>query len=211
LLHQGDLSFSVIYYLPPSGENNLDSYSVSPWSMMARCYDEVSQVVVEAFKSLGLDPVVEGPHTKNRSVQSPLKYLCFASRVKGEISVNGKKVVGMAIRLYPRSLLLQGSIALKSTETAVDILNVDDSEIWEVKEHLRLFSTSIEDLLGYTFPYDDMAYHLWDAFKRIFPTRDMDFRPMTEEEKAIASTTQEFSLLSFEICSSRPQTVSSPN
>jgi lipoate-protein ligase A len=72
-------------------------------------YWKIGMAFLRAFRALGLQAEVSTRRSRGR----PRSPLCFSSHSYGEITVNGKKIIGSAQRRWPDGFLQQGSIPLE--------------------------------------------------------------------------------------------------
>jgi len=75
-----------------------------------RSYATLSRAFLLAFLSLGIEVKASG---RKRGVRTDRSPLCFSSTSFGEITLEGRKIIGSAQRRWPGGMLQQGSIPLE--------------------------------------------------------------------------------------------------
>lgn len=113
---------------------------------------------IHAFILQALDKIVPGA-LSGRPTQTnlrqfyasatPLGQACFASSVKDELMHNDKKVVGSAQRVIDGVVLQHGSILCGPThELLADILAVNESDRFAIRQQLRSTSITLSEIAG---------------------------------------------------------------
>lgn len=106
LLHGHDLCYSVIW---PSHERitAIDAKKV---------FADINDALITGLKQLGLEAEWNEFRNKPRALDGP----CFAQIDSGEISIQGKKLIASAQRIFAHCIVQQGSIPLR--KPSVDLL-----------------------------------------------------------------------------------------
>lgn len=116
----------------------------------AEIYEIVHIALNEALNKIGVRTSLETRQTPYKKLTA--NPVCFSSKAKSEVQINGKKVIGSAQRRLKESLLQHGSILIGNYH--LNIVNylksVSDSE----KELLKQASVSIESILGKKIDYN---------------------------------------------------------
>jgi lipoate-protein ligase A len=101
LLHDGDLSFCLTA--------KAEYKSTEAVKRSKQFFFKVGQVIIGGLNAIGIKADIESGSKKNRSGDlSP----CLAVTSQYEITVDGKKLVPMAQRLYSDSIMVHGSIPI---------------------------------------------------------------------------------------------------
>ena len=100
ILHHSELtySFSASADLPPFNGSLHDTYTV------------ISNVLIHALDVQGINAIAAFRKKREATHRNPA---CFKAVSYGEITVNGKKVIGSAQKRYKNGFLQQGSILLR--------------------------------------------------------------------------------------------------
>ncbi len=95
---------------------------------------------------------------------------CFASPSKYELTINGKKAVGTAQRRIRNTLLVHGSIPIKSTyQFLFDVLNFPSQRVKERAYKNALSKmTSIYDETGLDFTPKSLASYIVEGIEKIW-------------------------------------------
>jgi len=118
LLHNGDLSFSIV---TQSGFEKSEMIGRS-----REFFFKVGQVITSGLGAFGIKTLIESGSIRHRKVSGAP---CLIATSRYEIKADGKKLVPMAQRLYPGSMLVHGSIPLeKSQITTASLLNTDSPD-----------------------------------------------------------------------------------
>lgn len=167
ILHWDELTYAVTI---PSHSGFFGSLS--------EMYATVATPLRDALLSLGLSL-----DTDARTAGVRGNPCCFATRLKHEISVNGKKVVGSAQRRLKTAALQHGSIVLSmDSERYANCLNFTD----ETKRTASLaLLGGVNDFAPRPITRDELVAAVVDAFMK---TLGIEFTPsaLTEEEMGMA-------------------------
>jgi lipoyl(octanoyl) transferase len=114
LMHDRDLSFSISGKLSPATYAEKDFF------------DRAGKVVLGGLRAIGIDAQLTASAKKVGAInQGP----CLAAISQHEITVDGRKIVPIAQRVYQDSILIHGSIPLcKSYIGTAALLNVSDPD-----------------------------------------------------------------------------------
>ncbi|NQT34640.1 lipoate--protein ligase family protein [bacterium] len=139
LLHLNDLSYSII--IPSRG----DSYR-----LFRRLYEGVGRAIKAALNELGMDAAITKPSDKYHTDLQRLRAgLCLDSKVRGEVTVSGKKVAAAAQHVYRDCLLQHGSIMINGDPGAIALVsNLTESEREVMADRLRARASSLDEISG---------------------------------------------------------------
>lgn len=138
VLHANELTYSVVLKL----SENKTVHDV---------YREIHTFLLNGLKKLGTNDLdFEKSQLDLRTFyqkQPEISVSCFASTARYEISLNGKKVVGSAQRLFGKTLLQHGSILLgKGHEELADVIKADNDEKRNsLRNYILSHSSTLED------------------------------------------------------------------
>jgi lipoyl(octanoyl) transferase len=155
LLHDGDLSFSICGR-PMRIEASDKAF-----------FNKTGQVILDGLKAIGLEAEL-APSARKKSAfnQGP----CLAATSEYEITINGRKIVPMAQRIYRDSILVHGSIPLRASGVSTaSLLNIENQG--KLQKHLDESAIDIEHLVGDNFRINDMKESLISSFGRHFEGR----------------------------------------
>jgi len=136
LLHRNDLSYSIVF---KSASNR--------FSRLRKLYENASYAICDVMRQIGIE-------TDNISLSPKLKAklrsdLCLDAKVRGEVSVTGKKITAAAQHVYHDSLLQHGSIQLKGDPADIaEITNLSGEVREAVKRNLRNEACSLDSILA---------------------------------------------------------------
>jgi len=119
LLHDGDLSFSVV---------TRNRFKKSETIEKSReFFFKVGKVITSGLESFGIRAMIESGTTRPRKLSgSP----CLIAASRYEIKADNKKLVPMAQRLYTDSILIHGSIPITNSQIATaDLLKADNRDL----------------------------------------------------------------------------------
>ena len=139
LLHLNDLSYSII--IPSCG----DSYQ-----LFHRLYEGVGRAIKAVLNELGMDAAITKPSDKYHTDLRRLRAgLCLDSKVRGEVTVSGKKVAAAAQHVYRDCLLQHGSIMINGDPGAIALVsNLTESEREVMADRLRARASSLDEISG---------------------------------------------------------------
>ncbi len=167
ILHGREVTYSFA-----SRNNTLPCFSGS----LLHTYGSLSRAFYTALKSLGIDVEMKSSREKGRILTGSA--LCFQSVSYGELSINGRKVIGSAQKRWKEGFLQQGSIQMKIDARLMERVfrNADAGKI-------SLSMTGLTDHLPTLSP-DELKGAILRAFEEIFGVRLLPMG-LTEEEKAL--------------------------
>jgi lipoate-protein ligase A len=173
LLHENDLSFSIT-------STRVLEISAMDYFKLA------SAVIVGGLHYIGLE-AVSLPGTEKRGELS--KGPCLTATSQCEIICRGKKLVPIAQRVYPKSILVHGSIPLTggSVSTA-ELLQVTDTE--KLQEQIDKAASDLGRLTGKPTNLGELKKGLRASFESIFGGKASDL-PLLERELTEASLLKE--------------------
>ena len=149
LLHGHDLCYSVIWPLDRFGEA-IDS---------RRLMGEINETLVGVMARFG----IKARWRRGLNRRGVSKGPCFAQVDRGEIMVDGKKLIASAQRIYDRAILQQGSMPLGQPRiNLADYLKGIDRE--SMSRQLKSGSAAFFELVDETFSVGSIV----DAFKEEF-------------------------------------------
>ena len=151
ILHGWDLCLSVI--LPAQEEN--------PGNEFSRAFDDINRIIQRALTRMGIKDTEYHSVTKKGGIKNGP---CFSQIDRGEISVNGKKIVASAQRIFKSAVLQQSSISLKKPD--FDITSY--LKIHAGLEMSKNFVNSVaylEDVLDETFSVSGIVEEIKGAFE----------------------------------------------
>lgn len=156
LLHGHDLSYSVVW---PTADSLT---AIEAGEILAR----INDVLVSALQRMNVEASWRRFSRRRQASSGP----CFALIDRGEISVNGKKLLASAQRIFNRTILQQGSMPL--VEPAVDLiryLKVNDG--MDRRRELARASTYLNNHVDETFTVSSIVEIFEGEFKRFFGSR----------------------------------------
>lgn len=138
ILHNNELTYSFSI----KTDNDLFSKGIFD------SYKKISNAMNLALVRLGLSPeskLVRGIRHSSLNAHHSKSPLCFQSTSYGEITVNGKKVIGSAQKRWQDGLLQQGAIPYHIDESAMQkIFNIQSFQ--NIKETMTGLRDTIPDL-----------------------------------------------------------------
>jgi lipoate-protein ligase A len=136
LLHRNDLSYSITL------KSANDRFSRLHW-----LYNNISNAISITLEKLGIEADTTKPSPKrNTNLKTGL---CLDARVRGEVSVKGKKIAAAAQHVYHDSLLQHGSIQLTGDPADIfKITNLPDEIREEVRCNLQNEACSLDSILN---------------------------------------------------------------
>ncbi len=153
LLHGHDLCYSVVWPTPDS-----------PRAVEAgEIFAQINDILVSALQSLNVKASWRRFSKRRGASSGP----CFALIDRGEISVNGKKLLASAQRIFEKAVLQQGSMPLM--EPAVDLisyLKADDR--MDTRGKLAGATTCLHRHIDETFPVGSIVEIFKGEFQRFF-------------------------------------------
>jgi len=176
LLHDGDLSFSIV------ARNQFDTSNAIGRSR--EFFFKVGQVITSGLESIGIKTSIESGTLRHRVTSgSP----CLIATSRYEIKAGGKKLVPMAQRLYPDSILVHGSIPLvKSRLSTASLLKIDNRD--SLQKQIDESATDLFQLSKKEINLVELRQELKLRFEEVFDGKVEDrLIPETVFAKAIAS------------------------
>lgn len=155
LLHDGDLSFSVTGAISSKTPNKIK---------IKGFFEKVGRVISGGLESLGIKAVlVSGSRKMANGKFQP----CLVAPSQYEIVCDGKKIVPMAQRIYPGSVLVHGSIPLvKPGISTAELLRVKDS--FSLQNQINESSTYLSQILGKQVDVKKLKKCLFSSFGDVF-------------------------------------------
>ncbi|MCF7809706.1 hypothetical protein K9N50_01820 [bacterium] len=134
LLHRKDLSYSLIL------KSAHDKFSRLHW-----LYNNISSAISTTMEKLGIETDITKLTPKRKTNYKT--GLCLDARVRGEVSVKGKKVAAAAQHVYRDSLLQHGSIQLTGDPAdIVEVVELSENAVSDIKSNLRNEACSLDTL-----------------------------------------------------------------
>lgn len=152
LMHDGDISFSV--------SGRIGGLKIEDKDIFCK----TGQIITAGLLAVGIDAKLSESQKKNGAVsQGP----CLAAISQYEITVEGKKIVPIAQRVFRDSILIHGSIPLRSPRIATPyLLNVDAPD--ELQKKIETLATDIGKLIQGDLDINQMKNGMIDAFQSSF-------------------------------------------
>lgn len=177
VLHARELTYAVI--VPASGAPAPPTGNT--------VYRLISTAIGAGLSRLGIPVDAEKPTTPaaRNYMRSPL---CFASRMRSEIAVTGKKLVGSAQRRFAEGILQHGSILLgREHEGLSRFLRTplgEDRALVLIKQR----AISISEIMRSVPPMEELIAALKNAFAAVFQCQLRDSGLTTEEQEGAYRT-----------------------
>ena len=155
LLHDGDLSFS----LTVSFKSYLQDLNKTKSYFFA-----AGRIITEGLNSIGIKAeLVNSVRRKHDNRYQP----CLATISEYEIVCEGKKIAPMAQRVYRRSVLVHGSIPLRSSKiSTAGLLKFADRS--SLQQMIDKSSTSLSQLVSKQIDVKALTESLKNSFKNVF-------------------------------------------
>ena len=152
LMHDGDISFSVSGRFADLKIADKDIFYKS------------GQIITAGLLAVGINARLSESQKKNGTVsQGP----CLAAISQHEITVGGKKIVPVAQRIFHDSILIHGSIPLRSPRIATPyLLNVDAPE--DLQKKIETLATDIGQLIQGEIELDKLKNAMIEEFQKCF-------------------------------------------
>ncbi len=153
LLHNADLSYAVVFKVKDDKISTLKSV-----------YNEIGCVISSALGSLNVN-VDKDIKNSEKVKLKPHNNLCLRTRTRSEITVNKRKIVGNAQRLYPNAVLQHGSITLSGD--VADIAKVIDygfADFNIIVKELRSSAIALNEAADREVSFNE----LYNVFKKTF-------------------------------------------
>lgn len=153
LLHGHDLCYSVVWPTPDA------LTAIEAGDIFAR----INDILISALRRLNVEASWQRSSRKRGGASGP----CFALADRGEISVDGKKLLASAQRVFEKAVLQQGSMPLKAPMADITrYLRSDDGT--EMRRKLAEASTCLCDHINETIPVGSIVEMFKGEFERLF-------------------------------------------
>lgn len=161
LLHGHDLCYSVVWPTPDA------LTAIEAGDIFAR----INDILISALRRLNVEASWQKSSGRRGKVSGP----CFALVDRGEISIDGKKLMASAQRIFEKTVLQQGSMPL--TAPVVDIARYlrSDNGIG-IRRKLAEASTCLYDHINETIPVSSIVDMFRAEFERFFDSEAGAFR-----------------------------------
>lgn len=175
LLHDGDLSFCIVGY------KRIDEGSAI--GTAKDFFFKAGNVLIGGLKGIGIEASIEvGGVKRNDHDLTP----CLAAISQYELCYQGRKLVPMAQRLYPNSILVHGSIPLRiSSIPTAALLKVRDAE--KMQGLINRSSVSVQNLVSGIADLKFLTKSLMESFRNVFQG---DIKTMTIEAEALKALSE---------------------
>jgi len=152
LMHDGDISFSISGRM---GGLKIDDREI---------FRKAGQIITSGLRAIGIGAELLESQKKNGAVsQGP----CLAAISQYEITVDGKKIVPIAQRVFRDSILIHGSIPLRTPRIATPyLLNVEAPD--EMQKKIETLATDIGKFIRGELNLNKMKNGMIDAFQSSF-------------------------------------------
>lgn len=152
LMHDGDISFSITGRFPDSIISDKDLFR------------KTGEVILAGLQAMGIDADLSTSPKKAGVVnQGP----CLAAVSQYEITVDGKKIVPVAQRVFRDSILIHGSIPFRTPKIGTaHLLNVSEPEVLQKK--IEGLATDIGKLVQGEIKINRFKEALVESFSRNF-------------------------------------------
>lgn len=160
LLHGHDLCYSVVWPTP----DYLTAVEAG------EIFAQINDILISALSRLNVEASRHRFSRRHRASNDP----CFALAERGEISVDNKKLLASAQRVFEKAVLQQGSMPLM--EPAVDLiryLKADDRT--EMRKKLAGATTCLYEHIDETFPVSSIVEIFKEEFQGFFGSEAGDF------------------------------------
>ena len=190
LLHDNDLSYAIVV----RSEHN-------SYELFRRLYNQVGEAIVQALGELGLNAAVTIPDAVKVRKDGHLRAgLCLDSRVRGEVTVYGKKIAAAAQHVYRQSLLQHGSIMLEGDPGAIAMVSILPEQYKEqVRLKLQARAGALRDFLKFDLDVMQFAAILKGAFSRQLSLKLYEDDWKDEELQAVERGSTDFTLCGSKI------------
>jgi lipoate-protein ligase A len=179
LMHDGDISFSIT------------GRSVDMLDSDREIFRKAGRIIISGLSAIGINAQLSEAKKKDGFInQGP----CLAAISQYEISVNGKKIVPIAQRVFRDSVLVHGSIPLRSPEIATPfLLNVDAPD--EIQKSIESAATDIGQLIKGEINLERLKNALIIEFQESFRGDCIRFDLMREEIDKAVQTKKEWEII----------------
>ena len=159
VLHKGDFVYSLT--MPDIGR--------TPGMMLhTGVYNLVSLALAKGLRSLGVEPDGAARHLAGPPSEN-LPKLCFASATRHEITVNSRKLVGSAQRLYDGVVLQHGSLLItdEHLELICLLAGLNGDQRDRTRAALKARTTCLREL-GVNAEFEQLAETFHCSFNEVF-------------------------------------------
>lgn len=159
VLHKGDFVYSLT--MPDTDR--------TPGTMLhTGVYNLVSLALARGLRKLGIEPDGAARHLSGPPSEN-LPKLCFASATRHEITVNGRKLVGSAQRLFEGVVLQHGSLLVtdEHLELVHLLAGLNDEQRDRTHRALQARTVCLHEL-GIAGEFDQLAETFRQAFIDVF-------------------------------------------
>jgi lipoate-protein ligase A len=190
LLHDRDLSYAIAV----RSENH-------SYELFRRLYKQVGDAIVQALGELGLEAAVTVPDPIKARREGDLRAgLCLDSRVRGEVTVSGKKIAAAAQHVYRQSLLQHGSIMLEGDPGAIALVSdLPEQGRERMKARLRARAGALRDFLNHDPDVDGFVILLQEALVRLLNLELCEAGWREEELALVTQKSTDFTVVGCEM------------
>ena len=155
ILHTDEITYSI----SAPADHPLFAGGVLP------SYERISLALIAGLERLGLEPELNVAESPEPSDGNPV---CFQNPGAFEITVTGKKLVGSAQLRRSGTILQHGSLPLQGElgRICLALRYPDDEEREHAMEQVGQHAITIEQVLGVTPNWREMAEHLTAGFEQ---------------------------------------------
>ncbi|MCC5891073.1 lipoate--protein ligase family protein [Exiguobacterium sp.] len=168
VLHADELTYSVILpeTMPSLPTNVIESYRL------------LTEGVRRGYQSLGVPAEFSVPLTDadREALRKPKSAVCFDAASYYELAVDGRKIAGSAQVRHQGAVLQHGSIPLSIDDDVLfDCFSMEADEKARAKERFSGKAVALNETLGRTIAFDEVAAAFTDGFRDAF---DLTFEPL---------------------------------
>lgn len=173
VLHADELTYSVILpeTMPSLPTNVIESYRL------------LTEGVRRGYHTLGVPAEFSVPLTEadREALRKPKSAVCFDAASYYELAVDGKKIAGSAQVRHQGAVLQHGSIPLSIDDDVLfDCFNLEADEKAEAKARFGDKAVSLNEILGRSVTFDEVAAAFTDGFRDAF---SLTFEPLMFNEE----------------------------
>lgn len=174
ILHTDELTYSITF--PDS--HPLASEGIIP------TYRQLSGALLSGLQSLGVPVAANQQHQKQ-----PSGPVCFEVPSDYEITALGRKLIGSAQVRRGNGVLQHGSLPLTGDITRIceALAFEDEAQRERAKERVLHRAVTLEEALGVSISWEQVAHTLADAFAQTF---EVELQPGELSESEVARTQQ---------------------
>lgn len=158
ILHTDEITYSVI---APADDPRVKG-------SVLESYRSIARVLLETLRNLGIQANADNVYSGDQT--SRQKPVCFETPSNYEITVDGKKIIGSAQMRRFEVMLQHGAIPLSGDLTRINnaILWENDQKHAEADQRLLAHATTLENILGKEFSFNDVQTSLIASFERLW-------------------------------------------